>query len=363
MNRFLDLRSDTVTRPTEAMRQAMARAEVGDDVLGDDPTVRRLEDRVAGMLGKAAACFTPSGTMANACAVRIHTRPGDEIITQRESHIYLYESGGYAALSGCSIRLLDGPTGVFGPEAIAPAMRSDDEHEPRTSLLCIENTHNRGGGTVWPVQTLEAVGREARRLGLRAHLDGARIWNAHIASGIPLDRIAAPFDTVSCCFSKGLGAPAGSMLCGDTGAIGRARRFRKMLGGSMRQSGVLAAAALHALDHHIERLADDHATAGRLAQRLEAAPGISIDRTAVMTNLVYFELAPELPLAVEACAQLRAAGVGVLPEGERRLRAVCHLDVSGAEADRAGEIIAAWAAQRMAPVSASAARAGQPARS
>jgi threonine aldolase len=341
MTRFIDLRSDTVTRPTEAMRRAMAAAEVGDDVLGDDPTVRRLEERVAGMLGKPAACFVPTGTMANACALRIQTRPGDEIICHRESHIYLYEAGGYAALCGCSIRLLDGERGQFGPEAIEPNVRWDDPHEPRSRVVAVENTHNRGGGSVWPIGALEAVGREAHRLGLRAHLDGARIWNAHVTSGVSLARIAAPFDTVSCCFSKGLGAPVGSMLCATEELIARARRIRKLLGGAMRQSGVLAAAAVHALDHHLPRLAEDHVRARRLAETLDAAPAISAP--APETNLVYFQLGPDLPPAQEACRQLGELGIGLLPEGARTLRAVCHLDVQMADVDAAGAAIVNWA--------------------
>jgi len=338
---FIDLRSDTVTRPTDAMRRAMAAAEVGDDVLGDDPTVCRLEERVAQMLGKAAGCFVPTGTMANACALRIQTRPGDEIICHRESHIYLYEAGGYAALCGCSIRLLKGERGQFGPEAIEPNVRWDDPHEPRSRIVAVENTHNRGGGSVWPVAALEAVGREAHRLSLRAHLDGARIWNAHAASGEPLARIAAPFDTVSCCFSKGLGAPAGSMVCASEDLIARARRVRKLLGGAMRQSGVLAAAAMYALDHHLPRLEEDHVKARRLAEMLDAAPGISAPTPE--TNLVYLQIGPELPPAQEACRQLGERGVGLLPEGLRTLRAVCHLDVRMADVEAAGKAIVRWA--------------------
>ncbi|MFG0286502.1 MAG: threonine aldolase family protein [Phycisphaerales bacterium JB039] len=349
----IDLRSDTVTRPTPGMVRAMAEAPLGDDVLGDDPTVRRLEDRVADLLGKPAACFVPSGTMANACALRAHTRPGDEIIAHRESHIYLYETGGFAALCGCSIRLIDGPAGVFQAAAIEPEVRGADQHEPRTSVVAVENTHNRGGGAIWPIETLEAVGREAHRLGLRAHLDGARIWNAHVASGESLARIAAPFDTVSCCFSKGLGAPAGSILAGSADCVALVRRFRKMLGGAMRQSGVLAGAALYALDHHVQRLADDHANARRLAGILADAPGLQVDPACIQTNMVYFELAPDLPGAGHACAELAALGVLTLPEGSRRIRAVCHLDVSRGDIERAGRIISDWAGGFSRPADAS----------
>ena len=345
MPRPIDLRSDTVTRPTPGMLRAMAEAPLGDDVLGDDPTVRRLEDRVADLLGKPAACFVPSGTMANACALRTLTQHGDEIIAHRESHIYLYETGGFAALCGCSIRLIDGERGLFDAGAIGCEVRGADQHEPRTSVVAVENTHNRGGGAVWPIDRLEAVGREIHRLGLRAHLDGARIWNAHVASGEPLARIAAPFDTVSCCVSKGLGAPAGSILCAGAGAIGRARRFRKMLGGAMRQSGLLAAAALYALEHHVERLAEDHRAARLLAEILADSTALAVDPRSVETNMVYFDLREGLPGAERACAELASLGVSMLWEGPRRIRAVCHLDITRGDVERAGAIITDWASR------------------
>ncbi len=262
---MIDLRSDTVTQPTEAMKAAMVAAPLGDDVLGDDPTILLLQQRCAELFGKDAACFVPSGSMANQSAIRAQTSPGDEIICHRDSHVYCYEAGAWAALSGCSIALLDGPRGQFEPEDVAAAIQADDHHFATSRLLVVENTQNRGGGAVWPLRRIEAVTAEARKHGLRCHLDGARIWNASAASGVSLAEYARHFDTVSACFSKGLGCPVGSIICSDADTIHRVHRARKMLGGAMRQSGILAAAALYALDHHRDRLVDDHAHARRIA--------------------------------------------------------------------------------------------------
>lgn len=329
---IIDLRSDTVTRPTKAMRQAMFDAPLGDDVLGDDPTVRQLEEKFAALLGKPAACFVPSGTMANQIAIRAHTEPGDEIITHEESHIVLYEGGGPAALSGCLVRMLCGPRGLFEPSAVAAAIRSHNDHFPVSKLLVAENTHNRGGGSVWPIQELEEVSHLARMRGLKLHLDGARLWNAHVASGVAMSRFGALFDTVACCFSKGLGAPVGSALAGDGETIRRARRFRKMFGGGMRQSGLLAAAALFAMDHHISRLAQDHQHARRLGAALASIPGLSLDPDqishGVETNIVYIDISPSRQTpAATLCERLSQLGVLVLATGEHRVRAVTHLDV------------------------------------
>lgn len=336
----VDLRSDTVTRPTPAMREAMLAAPVGDDVLGDDPTVKRLEERFAAILGKPAACFVPSGTMANQVAIRAQTEPGDEIIAHEDSHIILYEGGAPAALSGCAVRPLRAPRGQFSSDDLLLALRPRNDHFPISKLLVIENTHNRGGGSIWDFAPLERVTLAARAAGLRTHLDGARLWNAHVATGIPLARYAALFDTISCCFSKGLGAPVGSAVAGDAPTIARARRFRKMFGGGMRQSGVLAAAALHALDHHLTRLAEDHANARLLAEGLARIPGLSLDadqRThTVETNIVYFDIAPDVPFnAADLCERLETRGVRLLPTGERRVRAVTHLDAGRAAIERA----------------------------
>jgi threonine aldolase len=334
----IDLRSDTVTRPTPAMRQAMANAEVGDDVLGDDPTVIALQDRIAEIMGKEAACFVPSGTMANQCAIRAHTEPGDEVIAHKDSHIIHYETGAPAALSGVMVRPLDGEAGLFDSEDVEHALRPDNCHSPRSRLLIVENTHNRGGGSVWPLEQIQRVTAIARKSGLRTHLDGARVWNACAATGVTPVEYAGSFDTLSCCFSKGLGAPVGSAVCGDKATISRVHRFRKMFGGAMRQSGVLAAAARHALEHHRERLSEDHANARLLGELLREIPGVVIP-LAVETNMVFFDLAPKLGSGADFCAKLKSRDVWMLPTAPQRVRAVCHLDVDRGMIQRAAEVI------------------------
>ena len=333
----IDLRSDTITQPTTAMREAMAQAAVGDDVFGDDPTVLRLEARVAEILGTEAAVFTPSGTMANQLAIRAHTAPGDEILVEANAHIYYYESGGPAALSGVMCRCLPGIRGVFTAADVEAALRPPDPHFAPTKLVCVENTHNRGGGKVWSIEHIQEVAAMARRHGLRLHLDGARLWNASVASGIPECDYAAPFDSVSVCFSKGLGAPVGSALGGPREFVQRARRFRKMLGGGMRQAGIIAAGALHALEHHRSRLADDHAHARLLAEGLAGLPGLDLDPTTVETNMVLFRVqkVPAATLALE----FELAGVRVLAVGPDTLRAVTSLMVTAADIPVAVEII------------------------
>ena len=332
---MIDLRSDTVTRPTPAMRKAMADAAVGDDVLGDDPTVAALEEAVAEVLGKPAAVYMPSGTMTNQSAIRAHTEPGDEIIVEAEAHAYYYESGAPAALSGVMCRLVSGNRGIFTAGQLRAALRPANPHFPRTRLVCIENTHNRGGGSVWPVQTVAEVAQAAREAGLRLHLDGARLWNAAVAAGVPEHVYAACFDSVSVCFSKGLGAPVGSALAGEADFIARARRFRKQFGGGMRQAGIIAAGALYALRHHRRRLAEDHAHARRLAEALAGMAGIRLDPATVQTNIVVMQVTRGT--APEASAALRQAGVLVNATGPDTLRAVTHLDVSSADIDRAVE--------------------------
>ncbi len=336
-NRAIDLRSDTITQPTPAMRAAMAAAEVGDDVFGDDPTVQRLEARVAGMLGKEAAVFTPSGTMANQLAVRAHTEPGDEILVDANAHIYYYEAGGPAALSGVSCRCLSGVRGTFTATDVETALRPPDQHFPTTKLVCLENTHNRGGGTIWPMERIREVADIACRQGLRMHLDGARLWNASVATGIDERDYAAHFDSVSVCFSKALGAPVGSALCGSRDFIQRARRFRKMFGGGMRQVGLLAAGALYALEHHRSRLAEDHANARTLAQGLARLSGIELDPTTVQTNIVFFK-APGVQ-AKELVSRLDRAGVRMLATGPHSIRAVTNLMVAAENIPQAVEIV------------------------
>jgi threonine aldolase len=322
----IDLRSDTITVPTPAMRQAMASAEVGDDVFGDDPTVLKLEARVAELLGKEAALFTVSGTMANQLALRSHTESGDEILVDANAHIYYYETGGPAALAGVMCRCLPGVRGIFTAADVEAALRPADQHFPPTKLVCIENTHNRGGGSIWPLETIREVAEVSRRHGLRMHLDGARLWNASIATGIAEREYAAQFDSVSVCFSKGLGAPIGSALCGSRELIQRARRFRKMFGGGMRQAGIIAAGALHALEHHRARLAEDHANARTLAEGLSRLPGIELDPATVQTNLVFMRVR-KLPAAALAAA-LEKAGVRVLALGPETIRAVTNMTVT-----------------------------------
>lgn len=329
----IDLRSDTITRPTPSMREAMAAAEVGDDVFGDDPTVAKLEARVAELLGKEAAVFTPSGTMANQLALRVHTEPGDEVILDGNAHIYYYEGGAPAALAGATCRCLPGVRGIFTAADLESVLRPADPHFPPTKLVCLENTHNRGGGKIWPQELVREIGALTRERGIRLHLDGARLWNAAAASGISEREMAAEFDSVAVCFSKGLGAPVGSALCGSREFIRRARRFRKMFGGGMRQAGIIAAGALHALEHHRERLAEDHANARALADGLSTLPGIELDPASVETNIVLARVRT-IP-ALQLVEELEGAGVRVLATGPDTIRAVTSLEVSAGEIQQA----------------------------
>ncbi len=337
MDPLIDLRSDTVTRPTPEMREAMSRAKVGDDVAGDDPTVNELEHRAADMFGKQAAIFVPSGTMANLLAVLAQTHPGDEILTHDESHIYFYEGGGYAAVAGCCVRFVDDADapkkGLLTPASLDRALRGSDVHFPTSSLLTIENTHNRGGGIVWDEPLRRRLCARAHEHGLRVHTDGARIWNASLASGVPLHELAEESDTLSACLSKGLGCPVGSILVGDRDTIAIARHKRKMLGGGMRQAGVLAAAALHAFEHHhIDRLAEDHRRAKELASELAKLPIFRFDPESVETNLVYARLSDD---AIESRGDafawqdlLGEVGVKCYAESTTTLRFVTHLDLT-----------------------------------
>ncbi len=334
---MIDLRSDTITQPTPAMRAAMATAEVGDDVLGDDPTVIALEKRTAEILGMEAAVYMPSGTMTNQVAIRAHTQPGEEIIIEAEAHSYYYEAGGPAALSGVMCRLIAGRRGIFTGEDLQKALRPPNLHFPPTTLVCVENTHNRGGGSIWPLETVAEVALAARQAGLKLHLDGARLWNASVATGIPERDYARHFDSVSACFSKGLGAPVGSALAGGRDFIARARRFRKMFGGGMRQAGIIAAGALYALEHHRDRLAEDHANARRLAEGIADVPDVELDLAGVQTNIVIFRVF-SLP-AADLAEQLRGAGVLVLATGPDTIRAVTSLAVDAEKIDQAVRII------------------------
>ncbi len=338
----IDLRSDTVTRPTEAMRRAMAAADVGDDVFGEDPSVERLQREVAALLGKEAALFVPSGTMANQIALLVHARPGDEVVVSEGAHCAWYESGAGAAWAGVQFAVAgSGP--MFDVDALDAAVKPRVYYYPRTSLVALENTHNRGGGRVLPQPLVEAVAAHARSLGLAVHLDGARLFNAAAASGRTVAELAAPADTVSVCLSKGLGAPVGSLLAGDRARITAAHRFRKMLGGGMRQAGVLAAAGLHALAHHVAGLADDHRHARLFADAAARSPRLSVQPPE--TNIVMVDLpgaAASRPAEAFA-ARAKEAGVLLSVFGPTRLRAVTHRDVSEDECARAGETLAALA--------------------
>jgi threonine aldolase len=330
---LIDLRSDTVTKPTLAMREAMARAEVGDDVFGDDPTVKELEAETAAVLGKESALYTPSGTMANQLAIRGHTDSGDEILVEANAHLYYYESGGPAVLSGVMCRCLNGQRGIFSGAEVEAALRPPDQHFPRTRLLCVENTHNRGGGKIWPLERIQEVAAAARKHGLQLHLDGARLWNASVATGIPERNYAVHFDTVSVCFSKGLGAPVGSALAGPKSFIERVRRFRKMFGGGMRQAGIIAAGALFALRNHRARLAEDHANARALASGLAGVEGLETHPEEVETNMVRIRVRA-MP-AQQLVERLQERHVLVLAVGPDTIRAVTNLMVSGEHIQRA----------------------------
>jgi threonine aldolase len=329
----VNLFSDTQTRPTDVMRRAMARAEVGDEQRFDDPTVNDLQERVAALLGKEAALFLPSGTMCNAIGFRLHVRPGgDEVILDRTAHPVQFEAGGPAALAGAMLNALDGEGGIFTAAQVEAAMRPPgDRYGPRSRLVSVEQTTNIGGGRVWPLETIEAVLSVASRHGLRSHLDGARLMNAVVASGVPAAAHARGFDTAWIDFTKGLGAPVGAVLAGSRDLIDEAWRYKQMMGGAMRQAGVIAAAALHALDHHVERLADDHANARRLAAGLAEIGGVRIDAERVETNIVVFDVHD----AFGVCGRLWELGVQVAPFGPGRLRAVTHLDVDAADIDQA----------------------------
>lgn len=335
----IDLRSDTVTKPTRGMIAAMAAADVGDDVYGEDPTVNRLEDRVAALLGKQAALFVPSGSMSNQVAVKAHTQPGDELICEEFCHIYNWEAGGPALLSGVTSRTVRAEYGIIDLDQLRDKVRPLNDHMVRTRLVCLENTHNRGGGRVFPLEKVQAISAWARSQNLIMHLDGARLWNAIIATGVPAPEWGKHFDSISVCFSKGLGAPVGSALAGPAEFITRARRFRKVFGGAMRQAGVIAAAALYALDHHVERLAEDHRNAQVIAQAIADVPGLRLDPPEVHTNLVWFEVEDGPAAAKDVLSKLKARGVLVGGGDGRVLRACTHLDVSAADAERAADII------------------------
>ena len=335
----IDLYSDTITRPTPEMRRAIAEAEVGNEQAGEDPAVNRLCEMVAELLGKESALFVPSGTMCNQIAFRVHCRPGDEIILDKTAHPLYAETGGPAALSGAMTRPLDGSRGIFSASQVEDAIRADTRHAPRSRVVSIEQTSNAGGGSIWPLETIQSVAQTARGRGLLLHMDGARLLNAVVAAGIPARDYAAPCDSAWIDFSKGLGAPVGAALAGSKALIEEAWRWKHQFGGAMRQAGIIAAAGIYALEHHVERLADDHETAKSFANAVAEIPGIDLDPRDVETNMIFFDVAGTGLTAAEMHTRLLAHGVRIGASGRTRMRAVTHLDVSRSEVDQAARAV------------------------
>lgn len=325
---MIDLRSDTVTRPSAAMREAMMRAEVGDDVFGDDPTVNRLQTKVADLLGKEAALFVPSGTMGNQVCLKVHTRPGDEVIVERGAHLFNYESAGAAFLSSVQVHTVEGRYGVLPLEGVRRAVRPSAYYMPVTRLVCVENTHNRAGGTIYPFDALVELSAFCRTHGIALHMDGARLWNACAHTGISPEKYAACADSISVCLSKGLGCPVGSVIAGTREFIAEARRYRKVFGGGMRQAGILAAAGIFALDHNRTRLVDDHRNAREFAEGVAGAPGLEVDLQGVHTNIILLSLEKSGRSPEEVLARLKDRGVLLSAGNYMGLRAVTHLDVT-----------------------------------
>lgn len=334
----IDLRSDTVTKPSPEMREAMFTARVGDDVYGEDPTVNLLQQRMAELTGKQAALFVPSGVMANQLAIKAHTNPGDEIVVESESHIFQYETAAPSIMSSVQIYPAPGSRGVISNETFLAAVRPQEYYFPLTRLLCLENTHNRAGGAVYPLESMKRLSRAAREKGIAVHLDGARLWNASVATGISIREYSSLVDSVSLCFSKGLGAPVGSILCGSWEFIEKAHRFRKVFGGGMRQVGLLAAGCLYALDHNVERLRFDHANAKRLAEALSDIPQLSVNPDEVETNIVVMSISSPGIAPDVLIGKLREKGVLIGMGAANKLRAVTHLDVSEEDVERAADV-------------------------
>lgn len=329
---IIDLRSDTVTKPSLEMRKAIVVAEVGDDVWGDDPTVNKLQDMCKELTGKPAALFVTSGCMANQLAVKCHTNPAEEIIAEWDSHIVKYEIAGPAYLSGVQVMPLKGVHGVMDPDDVKEHIRPDWYHYPKTSLVCIENTHNRAGGTIYPLEDIKAISKVCKENDLKLHLDGARIFNASVESGVSVNEYASQADSISFCFSKGLGAPVGSVLCGNEDFITRAHKFRKILGGGMRQSGLLAAAAIYALENNVERLKDDHKNAKHFAEEISKLDWVELEPDSVQTNIVIYRTRRN---AAELVEILKAKGILISNDGPGKMRAVFHLDVSAEQTEEA----------------------------
>ncbi len=337
--KVIDLRSDTVTKPSRGMLEAMLSAKVGDDVFGDDPTVNALQSAVAKLLGKQAGLFCPSGTMANQVAIKTLTQAGDEVILDYESHIFRYEVGAAAVVSGLQFNAITGPGGILDASQIEKTIRPPDIHQPQTTLVCLENTHNRAGGVIFPIEGIKRISALCGKRKIKLHIDGARLWNASVATGIALKEYAKHCDLVMLCFSKGLGCPVGSVLVGDKGFIERARRNRKMMGGGMRQAGILAAAGLYALQHNIKRLAEDHLRAKRLAEAISKIPALDIDLKSVQTNIVVFDISRTKMKAEQAMKKCAGQGLWLVSFGPTRLRAMTHLDVGDDGIEQAGAIL------------------------
>jgi len=333
----IDLRSDTVTKPCRNMREAMANAEVGDDVFGEDPTVNRLQELSSQIFNTEAALYVASGTMGNEIAIKTHTQPGDEIIIEAKSHIYNFESGAPGLLSGINMHSIHGENGVITAEQIKKAIRLKEHHYPTTRLICLENTHNYAGGAVFPLDEIERIADVARNNSIKMHLDGARIFNAVVSTGIEPDKYAQYFDSITFCVSKGLGAPVGSVLMGNHEFINSARKYRKMFGGGMRQAGIIAAAGIYALEHNVKQLSEDHKNAKHLAAALQKTKTFDVNLDNVQSNIVIFRLNDTTLTPVEAASKLADYGILVFPFGENQLRAVTHRDVSDEDIDEVSD--------------------------
>ena len=342
----IDLRSDTLTKPSPEMREAMATAEVGDDVFGEDPTVNKLQDKIKELTGKEASLFVTSGTQANQISINAHTQPGDEVICEYRSHIFNYEAGSPAMLSGVQLHPIHGEYGVIKEEEIINAIRKTDHHFPQTRLIVLENTHNRWGGTIYPLENIEKTSVIAAEYDIKMHMDGARLWNASVESGVPVKSFARYFDSVSLCFSKGLGAPAGSIIAGSAKFIDRAHYYRKAYGGGMRQAGILAAAALYAMEHNVERLKEDHRRARTLAEAVNDIPGFVVNLRTAQTNIVVIDTSLTGKSAPELVDEMFREGVKVAAFSPTRIRAVTHLHITDNDIDRTIEILKSIALRR-----------------
>jgi Threonine aldolase len=326
--KYIDLRSDTVTKPSAAMRQAMANADVGDDVFGEDPTILALQEKVAALLGKEKALYVPSGVMGNQLSIKAQTEPGDEIICEQDAHIFNYETAGPSLISSVQVKTIPGVRGVIHAEQLTAAMRPKVYYMPRSRMICLENTHNRSGGTIYPLDEIKRIFAFARSHEMVMHLDGARLWNASVATGIHPKEYAKYFDSVSVCFSKGLGAPVGSAVAGTVEMIERVHKWRKVYGGGMRQAGIIAAGALYALEHNVERLKEDHEKATFFAEKISLLPKLSIDMETVQTNIIIINIEKSGMQPDEIIALLKSKGVLVTLGSYNSIRAVMHLDVS-----------------------------------